>query len=199
MSFLNLAAVDAENFQTANPPGITRAFAVIGRGIEGSWPNLSVINEYGELIALPSFLQDAKFVEYLFPKGTCWVDSEDSGDPSYQNYKHVLNISLAGFTTEVRQEATKHINAGTVWIVQQKGGEYVVAGSSDEPLFLNSMYKSGKGGKDKKGYEMKGEVEGMQFDLPVVPVSLVSQIDFISVLDTDFVGFSNAFSSDFAS
>jgi hypothetical protein len=188
MGFINLSSVDAENFQAPNPPGVTRAFAVVGRAIQGNWPNKDIIDDDGEITALPVLLKDkngvdAKFVEYLFPKNTCFIDSDGSGDPSYQNYKHMLNISMAGFSKEVRKEAKKQLNAGTVWIVQQKGGEFVVVASSDDPIFLNTGYKSGKGGKDKRGYEMKGEADGLAWDLPVIPAALMATLDVISVLD----------------
>lgn len=188
MSFVNLASVDAECYQAPNPPGVTRAFAVVSRAIKGEWPNKSVINQDGEITALPTLGTDktgatAKFVEYLFPKNTCNVDSDGGGDAGYQNYKHTLALSKAGMSKEVRKEVRKHLNAGTVWIVQMKGGEFVVVGSSNDPLFMNTSFKSGKGGKDKRGYELKGESDGMSWDLPVIPEALVAQLDFDSVLD----------------
>lgn len=188
MSYINFSSVDAECFQVPNPPGITRAFCAVSRGIAGNWPNLSVINEDGEITELPTMGkdkngEDAKFVEYLFPKNTCNVDSDGGGDAGYQNYKHMIALAMAGFSKEVRKEAKKHLNAGSVWIVQMKGGEFVVVGSSDDPIFLATSFKSGKGGKDKRGYEMKGEADGLSWDLPVIPESLIATLDVVSVLD----------------
>lgn len=190
MGYTNFSSVDAEHFQGPNPPGVTRAFCVVSRAIVGSWPSVSVINHDGEVTVLPTLRadkngQESKFVEYLFPKNTCNVDSDSGGDASYQNYKHMIALSLAGFSKEVRKEAKKHLNAGSVWIVQLKGGEFVVVSSSDDPIFLSTSFKSGKGGKDKRGYEMKGEADGLSWDLPVLPASLVAQLDFVSVLDGD--------------
>jgi hypothetical protein len=99
----------------------------------------------------------------------------------------MINLAMAGFSKEVRKEAKKHLNAGSVWIVQQKGGEFVVVASSDDPIFLNTGYKSGKGGKDKRGYEMKGESDGMAWDLPVIPDALMATLDVVSILDVPAV------------
>lgn len=187
-TFVNIASLDAECFQKTNAPGVTRLLGVISRGIVGSWPNPAVINSDNEITALPVLgkdknNQDVKFVEYLFPKNTCNVDSQCDGDAAYQNYKHMINFNLAGVEKFVRAEAKKHLNAGTVWIAQLKGDVFVVVGSSDDPVFLKGGFKSGKGGKDKRGYEFKGEADAMDWDLPVIPAALMATLPVVSVLD----------------
>jgi hypothetical protein len=156
----------------------------------------SSVNLDGEIISLPMMVATgaggtttvggatvaglpaatAKFVEYVFPIGTCSIDSEVSGDPSFMTYNHVVDLIMGGFSKPVRIEMRKLLNAGAVIIGKMKGGQYVVAGSSDDPIFLKASFKSGKKGGDKRAYTIKGNSDGMGFDLPVISETLIAQL-----------------------
>ena len=84
---------------------------------------------------------------------------------------------MAGFSDEVQKEVRKHMNAGAVVVGQMKGGEYVVAGSSDDPIFFKTSFKSGAKGSDKRGYTLKGDSNGMTWDLPRVPEALIANLE----------------------
>ena len=191
--FLNLSSVDGECFQMPNPGGLSTVLAVTSRTIAGSWPRVqfnpdgsinyaaSSFTEGGEVKELPLLLPDKNGVagawsQYMFPNGTAMCDCDSSGDNGYQSYKHSVELMMAGFSVTLRAEMRKHLNAGTVYIMQMKGGEFVVVGSSDDPIFAKTSFKGGKSGKDKRGYTLKGDSDGMMWDFLVVPPALVAQM-----------------------
>ena len=93
---------------------------------------------------------------------------------------------LAGFSAPIRTEIKKNINAGCVYIFQMKDEQYVVVGSSDDPIFAKSSFKGGKKGNDKRGYTMKGDVDGMMWEPCVIPAALIATLP-ISVFDQEAV------------
>ncbi|WP_420153558.1 hypothetical protein, partial [Siphonobacter sp.] len=121
--------------------------------------------------------QGSKFAEYLFPDGTAEVSSDGSGDPAFQSYKHTVEFMLAGFSKEVRKEVKKNLNAGCVIIVEMKDGQFAVLGSSDDPIFLKSSFKGGKKGNDKRGYTLKGDTDGMMWDIPVLTAEAIADLE----------------------
>ena len=116
MSVINLASVDGQCFQKPNPGGVSLLFCVLNRNIEGSWPNEAVINDDGDLTALPILKTGVTWKQYAFPNGTASVDCDGNGDNAYQSFKHMIDFSMAGFSKELRKEIKKHLNAGSVWM-----------------------------------------------------------------------------------
>ena len=184
MALVNFASIDAQSYQQGNPGGLRRVLIMLSRKISAPWPSEAVINEDGELTALPSYTSAGeKWAEYLFPDATANIDADGSGDPGYQSYKHMVEFALAGFSKEVRKEIAKHQNASCVVIVEMKDGQYVVGGSSDDAIFLKPTFKGGKKGNDKRGFTLKGDVDGMMWDLPVIPATLMAQLPISPVPD----------------
>lgn len=112
----------------------------------------------------------------MFPDGTAEITSDGAGDAGYQSYKHSVEFMMAGFSKEVRKEVKKHLNAGSVCIVEMKDGQFAVAGSSDDPIFLKSSFKGGKKGNDKRGFTLKGDTDGMMWDLPVLTAAAIAAL-----------------------
>ncbi|TAF02278.1 MAG: hypothetical protein EAZ80_01660 [Runella slithyformis] len=176
MPINNFASIDAQCFQVPNPGGIRRVLVLCSRFIAAPWPTPAALNADNEVTAAPTYVEPltTKWAEYMFPDGTASVASDGGGDPGYESFKHMVEIAMAGFSKEVRKEIRKHLNAGSVWIFELKDGKYVVAGSSDDPIFVKPSFNSGKKGNDKRGYTMKGEVDGITWDLPVLTSALVT-------------------------
>jgi hypothetical protein len=179
---LDFESLDAACSQKGNPSGNKNLYGMFNRRFAKEWPTEADIDENGVIFNLPVFLPKAdgsepKWAKYIFPNGTCTVTSDSSGDNAYQSYKHGITFNLAGFT-RARKEVRKHLNAGSVWIVQMKGDEYVVVSSSDDPIFMKSSFTTGAKGGDKRGYVMKGEADNLMFDLPILTAAMLAQLDF---------------------
>lgn len=178
MSVVALASVDAQNFQQSNPGGVRNVYVIISRQITGLWPNESVIDENGLITALPTLASGAKWSQYLFPDGTADFNFDGGGDPSYQSYKHMVEFALAGSSNAVRKEVRKFLNAGGVFMFEDKSGNFVILGSSEDPIYLKPGFKSGKKGNDKRGYTLKGEVDGMTWEQVFLTPSLIASLQF---------------------
>lgn len=182
---VNFASIDAQCFQAPNPGGVRRLLILCSRFFAAPWPRMAsedgsdigTLNEDNEITLAPTYDNVAvKWAEIYFPDGTAEINSDGGGDAGYQSYKHMVEVALAGFSKEVRREVRKHLNAGSVFLFEMKDGQYVVAGSSDDPIFVKPSFKGGKKGNDKRGYTLKGEVDGMPFDLPVMPAAMVATL-----------------------
>lgn len=175
--FTNFASIDAQSFQQGNPGGVRRVLVMLSRKIKDQWPKKSVINDKNEVTALPAYTAiGTKWAEILFPDGTASVDWDWSGDAGFQSCKHTVELMLAGFAASIRTEMKKNINAGCVYIFQMKDEQYVVVGSSDDPIFAKSSFKGGKKGNDKRGYTLKGDVDGMMWEPCVIPEALMATL-----------------------
>lgn len=173
---VNFSTVDAQCFQKANPGGLRRVLLMNTRHIVGNWPKLEDIDEEGDISELPTLKAGSKWAEYKFPDGTAEITSDGAGDPGFQSCKHSVEFMMAGFSKEVRKEVKKLLNAGSVIIVEMKDGQFAVAGSSDDPIFLKSSFKGGKKGGDKRGFTLKGDSDGMMWDLPVLTAAAIAAL-----------------------
>jgi hypothetical protein len=104
-----------------------------------------------------------KWSQYACPDGTADYKIDDSGDPSYQSYKHAIEFALAGSSDALHAEMSKYINAGCMFLVQDKSGDYALVGNTDEPIFIKKSFGLGKKGNDKRGYTLKGDVDGITY------------------------------------
>lgn len=181
MSMTTLASLDAQNFQVSNPGGVRNVFAILSRQVVGIWPNESVIDGNGLITALPTLVATTKWSQYLFPDGTAEFSFDGGGDPSYQSYKHMVEFALAGSSDGVRREVKKYLNAGGIFLIEDKSGNFVVLGNSDDPIYLKPSFKSGKKGNDKRGYTLKGEVDGMMWEQVFLTPALISTLEFNSM------------------
>lgn len=168
MAVLNFANLDGQSFQKPNPGGLRKVYRICSAFITGNWPNDTVITD-GEITALPTLVATNKFSVYDFPDGTAEVTSDSNGDPGYQSFKHGVELAIAGFSKTIQKELAKDLNAGSVFIVEMNDNQLVVAGSSDNPIFVKKAFKGGKKGSDKRGFTLKGDVDGMMWD--VLPLS----------------------------
>ena len=175
MATTNFASIDGQCFQKTNPGGLRRVFCILVDRVLGNWPIEADITN-ARITKLPTLLTGSSWAEYVFPDGTASFDSDFSGDPGYESWKHMMEISLAGHGDATRQEVAKHLNAGSLWLMEDKDGEYNVLGSTDDPLFMKGGFKGGKKGNDKRGYTMKGEVDGMSWDVLPITKTLIPTI-----------------------
>jgi hypothetical protein len=171
----NFASIDGQCFQKPNPGGLRRVLCVLVSKVEGNWPVEADVTA-ARITTLPTLATGEKWAEYVFPDGTANFDSDFTGDPGYESWKHMMEISLAGHSDATRQEVAKHLNAGSLWLMEDKDGEYNVLGSTDDPIFVKGGFKGGKKGNDKRGYTLKGEVDGMSWDVLPVTKTLISTI-----------------------
>lgn len=178
MPTVSFSNIDGTSHQKPNPGGIRQVYVAIARDIQGVWPKEADITA-GEITTLPVMVTGKKFAEYECPDGTVDASSQQSGDPGYMSYKHMINFSLAGYSKELIAELTKHRNAGAVFIVEQNDGTFSVVGSSDNPIYLKSDFKTGKKGSDKRGFDLKGEQDGQMWDLVPLKDTLISQIQLL--------------------
>jgi hypothetical protein len=75
----------------------------------------------------------------------------------------------------------KYINAGVLFLVEDKSGEFNLAGSTDDPIFLKKSFMTGKKGNDKRGYILKGDVDGLTFGVTTLQATLLATLTFNSV------------------
>lgn len=177
MATTNFASVDAQCFQVPNPGGLRRVLCILVDKVVGNWPVVADVDTATARInKLPTLVSGASWAEYKFPDGTASFDSDFTGDAGYESWKHMMEISLAGHSDAVRKEVSKHLNAGSLWIMEDKDGEYNVLGSTDDPIFVKGGFKGGKKGNDKRGYTLKGEVDGMSWDILPITKSLIASI-----------------------
>lgn len=189
---VNFASIDAQCFQAPNPGGVRRLLILCSRFFAAPWPRMAsedgsdvgTLNDDNEITVAPAYDNTSvKWAEVYFPDGTAEINSDGGGDAGYQSYKHTVEVALAGFSKAVRREVRKHLNAGSVFIFEMKDGQYVIAGSSDDPIFVKPSFKGGKKGNDKRGYTLKGEVDGMPFDLPVMPAAMVATLPIAPLVE----------------
>jgi hypothetical protein len=189
---LNFSNVDGSCMDGPNAPGLNSIYCVRKRGIVGNFPKV-VVNDDGSLDfencdfdenfvlkSLPTLSATVKLAEYEFPDGTASADFSASGDNGYNNYTHSLDFALAGLSRVVKRETYKHLNAGSVWFTRMNGTQLVMVGASYSPVYLKTDWKSGKAGKDKRGFTLKGNADGMMFPPLEVPDSLMA--DFAALL-----------------
>ncbi|GAB3936930.1 hypothetical protein [Larkinella terrae] len=175
LAYVNFANLDGQSFQAPNPGGLRKVLVALSKHIQGIWPTLEEA-QTGEVTALPLMVGTNKFAEYQFPDGTAEVASDSNGDPGFQSHKHTIELMLAGFSKAIQGELKKHLNAGSVWIVEMNDGQFVVVGSSDNPIFLKKSFKGGKKGNDKRGFTLKGDQDGFMWDLLPIQASLVATL-----------------------
>jgi hypothetical protein len=181
----SLGAVDGQCFQQANPGGGRNLYAILCKDVVGNYPLPSQIDEATQrLTALPTLVTGKKWSQYNFPDGTLDYKVDDSGDPGYQSYKHSVEFALAGSSDELHIEMDKFINAGVMFLIEDKNGEFQIAGSTDDPIFLKKSFALGKKGNDKRGYTLKGEVDGLIYGVVRVTKSLMTDLTFNTVVYT---------------
>lgn len=181
MAVVSFDNADGSCFQTPNPGGIRNVYVGLAKDIAGVWPKVADITA-GEIQVLPTMVTGKKFATYECPDSTVDIMSQYAGDAGYGSFKHMINFSLAGYSKKIIAELSKHRNAGSVFIVEQNDGQFTVIGSSDNPIYLKSDFKTGKKGSDKRGFDLKGDQDGFMFDAcPLLP-SLVATIPLIPVV-----------------
>lgn len=178
----SLAALDGQMFQTPNPGGARTLLAILVADIVGNYPTSAQIDVATQRItALPTLVATKKFSEYAIPDGTLDYKVDDSGEPGYQSFKHSIEFALAGSSDALHGEMAKYTNAGVIFIIQDKSGDYAVCGSTDDPIFLKKTFALGKKGNDKRGYTLKGEVDGLSFGYMRLQTALVATLEINTV------------------
>ncbi len=189
---LNFTNVDGSCMDGPNAPGLNSIYCVRKRGIMGDFPKV-VVNDDGSLDfdkcdfdenfvlkSLPTLAATVKLAEYEFPDGTASADFSANNDNGYNNYTQSIDFALAGLSRAVKKETYKHLNAGSVFFARMNGTQLVMIGASYSPVYLKTDFKSGKVGKDKRGFTLKGGADGMMFPPLEVPDELMD--DFAALL-----------------
>ncbi|QHV97958.1 hypothetical protein [Spirosoma endbachense] len=177
-ALVSLANIDGSSEGSPNPGGMRKLYIIHAKDIVGVWPKLGDIVD-GEITILPELVEDAGLAEYAFPDGTFSVTDATDGDPGYMSNKHMVGFNLAGFRKELTKEIQKHLNAGSVVIGQMNDDQYVVAGSSDNAIYIKSAFSSGGKGSDKRGYTCKGEQDGFMWGVTPLKTSLVATLPLL--------------------
>lgn len=173
----SLAAIDGQCFQQANPGGARHLYVLLAKDVVGTYPTKAQISADGtEVTALPTMVATKKFSEYAFPDGTVDYKVDDGGDPSYQSFKHMVEFMMAGKSKALRAEMAKYINAGCIFLVEDKDGDYMLVGTTDDPIYLKKSFALGKKGNDKRGYTLKGEVDGLTHGVLTLQSSLIATL-----------------------
>jgi hypothetical protein len=179
MAIIDLASIDATNFQQNNPGGGRNLYAILAKHIVGVYPAPGQISADGTRVtALPTLVATKKFSHYSFPDGTLDTGTDDGGDPGFQSNKQSIEFMLAGSTDAIHGEVRKWKNAGLLFLVEDKSGDFNLLGSTDDPIFVKSVFKLGKKGNDKRGYTVKGEVDGLNYGVLKLQTSLVATLTF---------------------
>lgn len=183
MSVVNFVSMNATSEQVGNPGGIRKLLRASARSIVGVWPKQADITA-GEITVGPTMAGSpaAKWAEYECPDGTMEVTSEQQGNPGYQSFKHAIEFALAGFSKKIQNELAKDLNAGAVFIVEMNDGVHVVVGSSDNPIFTKRTFKGGKKGNDPRGFTLKGEQDGMMWDILPLAASEVADLEIAAIV-----------------
>lgn len=174
---VNFATVDGTSEDLGNPGGARRVLIGRARSLVGPWPKTAIIDGTLTVTALPTYkVAGFKWAEYLFTDGTASYDFDSNGDPGHQSYKHLVELAMAGRIAALRTEMAKHLNKGVIIIIEDKAGDFVVLGSTDDAIYLKKTFKGGKKGNDKRGYTLKGDVDGLMWEPPVLQASLVATL-----------------------
>jgi hypothetical protein len=176
MANINFASVDAQCFGRPNPGGISRVFISSSRNFSAQWPMINQMDDSLNITVTPPMIAGAKWAEYLFPHNTATASSDSSGESSFQSYKHTAEFMMAGYDATVRAELKKMINTGLIIIMEMQDGTFVVIGNTKNPIFLKNSFGLGKKGSDKRGNTLKGDIDGMMSELPVLPDALVASL-----------------------
>ncbi len=176
MAYVNFSNLEGDSYQAPNPGGLRRVLVILSKSIEGRWPKKEDISN-GEITVAPTLVAGAALAEYTFPDGTAEVTSDQQGDAGFQSFKHSIEFMVAGFSKTIQKEMASHLNAGAVYIVEMNDNQFVVAGSSDSPLFSKSSFKGGKKGADKRGKTVKGEQDGFMWDLLPLSTTAVANLE----------------------
>lgn len=178
----SLAAVDGQCFQQANPGGGRNLYVVLCKDVVGNYPTAASFDAAtGRLTALPTLVTGKKWSRYEFPDGTLDYKVDGGGDGGYQSYKHSVEYALAGNSEALHLEMSKYVNAGVMFMIEDKNGEFMMVGSTDDPIFMKPAFALGKKGNDKRGYVAKGEVDGQTYGVALVTKTLLTGLTFNTV------------------
>lgn len=189
MANVNLSSINASCIGKPNPAGVQNVFVQNCKSFATAWPkvvldddgeidySLSDIDEDGNVKNLPVLKDGAKWAQYDVPRGTARAKAEATNTNGYMSWKHTLDLSVAGFSKPVRKEMNKHLNLGSVFILQLKGSEFVVVATSEDPVFGKVAFDSGAGGQDKRGFTYKGEADNIMHGLLNIPNELLADFD----------------------
>lgn len=178
MAIVSFASAIGDCHQQVNPGGARNVRIILAKDIVGNWPNVEVVDENDVVTELPTLVATKKWAHYLLPDGTADAGVDDSGDPGYQSWKQTVELALAGASDAVKAEIKKMMNAGCLLLIEDKDGRYQVCGTTDDPIYLKKSWKLGKKGNDKRGWTLKGEVDGLPFGLIHLDATLLVAATF---------------------
>lgn len=183
MALGSLAGVDGECFQQSNVSGVRTVLVVLKKDVVGNYPlDTQIDTTAQELTALPTLVATKKWSQFKFPQGTADHKCDSAGDLGYQSFKHSVEFSLAGKSQAVRAEMAKFLNAGALFLIEEKDGSYTLRGSTDDPIVVQRSYASGKGGNDKRGYVAKGEADGIPFADLQLDAALIEDLEVNAIV-----------------
>ena len=184
---VNFASLAADSHQEGNPGGVYTLGVVLAKTFFAPWPVKGDITN-GEITVMPrmngqvpgtsTLITGNKIAVYDFPDGKVEVSSEKQGDPGFQSFKHNIEFMFASFSKAHQAELSKHLNAGAVFFVEMGDGLFCVVGSSKNPVYTKQSFKSGKKGGDPRGFTMKGDADGVMWDILPLSSTVASSLIF---------------------
>jgi hypothetical protein len=179
---VNFASIAADSHQAGNPAGARRVAILLAKAFTANWPVAADIVA-GEITTLTSTVLEVatEWPVYECPQNTISFDDENTGSPGFQSFKQMVELQLAGFSKENQVELAKHLNAGSVVLVELNDGQWACVGASYNPIFLQASGKSGSKGSDARGKTLKGEQEGFMFGVTPVAAAVITDITFAAV------------------
>jgi hypothetical protein len=181
MSNVNFASLVADGHQGGNPGGMLTLAVMLAKTFTGAWPVMADITDE-EIVVAPRLAIESAWATYEFPDATSEVTSEKTGNPGFESYKHKIEYMFAGFSKTIQKELAKYLNAGAVFLVEMGDGQWVVVGSSKNPVYMKQSFKGGKKGSDPRGFTMKGEADGLMWDLLPLADAVVADLVFAPIV-----------------
>lgn len=177
---LNFASLAADSHQEGNPGGVYTLGVVLAKSFTAPWPVKGDITA-GEITVAPRIPVDVRIAVYDFPDGKVEASSEKQGDPGFQSFKHNMEFMFASFSKGHQAELGKFLNAGGVFFVEMGDGLFGVVGSSKNPVYAKQSFKTGKKGGDPRGFTMKGDADGVMWDILPLSPSVAAALNFETV------------------
>lgn len=177
MPNVNFASLAADSHQEGNPGGVGTLAVVLAKSFTAKWPTKAdIVN--GEITVAPRIPETTTIAVYEFPDGKVEASSEKQGDPGFQSFKHNIEFMFASFSKQHQAELSKFLNAGAVFFVEMGDGQFSVVGSSKNPVFVKQSFKTGKKGSDPRGFTMKGDADGLTWDILPLSSTVAAGLDF---------------------
>ncbi len=173
-AFTSLAGLKNIPEQTPNPAGGRRVYAILTADLADNvvdWPRVADITASEVTLAIP--VKAGKVLAIIQPADNSLdAQYENQGDRYYQSFKHSLMFDIAALTKEQITAASRFVNAGAIFLVEEHDDTIKVYGTKLNPIILKQKGQLGKKGGDKNGMSFSGDNDSFMFAPPVYKSTL---------------------------